>query len=451
MIRFMYAFLSALRDALRVQVFACLATGAAWATAAEPTELEEATDAGPTEESEAAPEAILPLDDLRTFVEVFDRIRSAYVEEIDDRTLLENAIRGMLESLDPHSAYLTRQDYADLQEATTGAFGGVGIEVGFDDGLVKVIAPIDGTPAQRAGIRAGDVIIRLDDVSVKEMGLMDAVESMRGEPGTTVKLTVMRPGEDESLDFEIVRDVIEVASVTSRMLEPGFGYLRIAQFQDRTGKDVLDVLDTLEEEAGGRLDGLVLDLRNNPGGVLQSSVTVADAFLESGRIVYTEGRLDGAELVYNATARDRTGGAPLVVLVNEGSASASEIVAGALQDQRRAVIMGKPTFGKGSVQTVLPLADDRAIKLTTALYFTPSGRSIQAQGIIPDITVDRGSIRTEDARETTREADLPGHLDARSTGGQAPASALASDDYQLAEALNLLKGLHLLGMRDDGP
>jgi carboxyl-terminal processing protease len=317
---------------------------------------------------------------------------------------------------------------------------------------VKVIAPIDGTPAQRAGIRAGDVIIRLDDVSVKEMGLMDAVESMRGEPGTTVKLTVMRPGEDESLDFEIVRDVIEVASVTSRMLEPGFAYLRIAQFQDRTGKDVLDALDALEEEAGGRLDGLVLDLRNNPGGVLQSSVTVADAFLESGRIVYTEGRLDGAELVYNATARDRTGGAPLVVLVNEGSASASEIVAGALQDQRRAVIMGTPTFGKGSVQTVLPLADDRAIKLTTALYFTPSGRSIQAQGIIPDITVDRGSIRTADARETTREADLPGHLDARSTGAdQAPASALASDDYQLAEALNLLKGLHLLGMRDDDP
>ncbi len=453
MIRLMYAFLSALRAVLRVPAFACLATAAACAIAAEPpTELEEATDAGIAEEDAAAPDAILPLDDLRTFVEVFDRIRSAYVEEIDDRTLLENAIRGMLESLDPHSAYLTRQDFADLQEATSGAFGGVGIEVGFDDGLVKVIAPIDGTPAQRAGIRAGDVIIRLDDVSVKEMGLMDAVESMRGEPGTTVRLTVMRPGEDESLDFEIVRDVIEVASVTSRMLEPGFAYLRIAQFQDRTGKDVLDALDALEEEAGGRLDGLVLDLRNNPGGVLQSSVTVADAFLESGRIVYTEGRLDGAELVYNATARDRTGGAPLVVLVNEGSASASEIVAGALQDQRRAVIMGTPTFGKGSVQTVLPLADDRAIKLTTALYFTPSGRSIQAQGIIPDITVARGSIRTEDARETTREADLPGHLDARSTeAGQAPASALASDDYQLAEALNLLKGLHLLGMRDDGP
>ncbi|MEE4362079.1 MAG: S41 family peptidase [Pseudomonadales bacterium] len=411
------------------------------------------SSAGSAAETTPAPvaEGVLPLDDLRTFVEVFDRIRSAYVEEIDDRTLLESAIRGMLEHLDPHSAYLVRDAYLDLQEATSGEFGGVGIEVGFEDGLVKVITPIDGTPAERAGILAGDVIIRLDDASVKELGMMGAIEAMRGEPGTAVKLTVMRVGVEAPLDFEIERAVIEVASVNHRMMEPGYGYLRIAQFQDRTGRDVLEALDALRSEAGGTLNGLVLDLRNNPGGVLQSSVTVADAFLRSGRIVYTEGRLDGAQVSYNATAEDRIDGTPMVVLVNEGSASASEIVAGALQDHRRAVIMGTQSFGKGSVQTVLPLADDRAIKLTTALYFTPNGRSIQAQGIIPDITVDRGQISADTAeRDTTRESDLPRHLGARNARpGDAPASALSSDDYQLAEALNLLKGLHLLGMRDD--
>ena len=284
---------------------------------------------------------------------------------------------------------------------------------------------------------------------------------MRGEPGTDVRVTVQRAEVDEPIDFDLVRAVIEVASVTGEMLEPGFGYIRISQFQNRTGSDLEDALAALQIEHGGSLDGIVLDLRNNPGGVLQASVQVADAFLRDGRIVYTEGRLAGAETSYNATSDDLSGDAPLVVLVNEGSASAAEIVAGALQDHRRAVIMGTPSFGKGSVQTVLPLSDDRAIKLTTALYFTPNGRSIQAQGIVPDITVERARIETVERRERVREADLPGRLDAPEEDGADGAavteaelsssrSALQSDDYQVAEALNLLKGLHLLSMRSDG-
>lgn len=392
---------------------------------------------------------LLPIDDLRAFVEVFDRIRSSYVEEIDDRTLLENAIRGMLDALDPHSSYLAHDDFSDLQEATSGSFGGVGIEVGFEDGRILVITPIDGTPADRAGVLAGDVIIELDETPVADMSLAEAIDSMRGKPGTGVRMTVRRDGTSEPIEFELVRDLIEVASVRQRILEPGFGYLRVSQFQERTGRDLVAALEALQDEAGGHLDGIVLDLRNNPGGVLQASVQVADAFLARGRIVYTEGRLAGAEVSYNANGIDQSNGAPLVVLINEGSASAAEIVAGALQDHRRAVVMGTPSFGKGSVQTVLPLAGDRGIKLTTALYFTPGGRSIQAQGIIPDITVERGTVIASEGSRRRREADLRGHLGNGGSGEDkpAPASALASDDYQLAEALNLLKGLHLLSLR----
>ncbi len=407
----------------------------------------------PREVPLAEPAELLPLDDLRAFVEVIDRIRSAYVEDVDDRTLFESAIRGMLDDLDPHSAYLAGREYSDLQEATSGSFGGVGLEVSIEDGEVRVISPLDDTPAQRAGVLAGDVILEIDGETVGGPTLLPTIEAMRGEPGTPVMLRVRRAELDDPLDFELVRDVIEVASVSERLLEPGFGYIRISQFQSRTGRDVEDALGRLLEENGGRLDGIVLDLRNNPGGVLQASVQVADAFLSEGRIVYTEGRLAGAETSYNATAEDLSDGAPLVVLVNEGSASAAEIVAGALQDHHRAVIMGTPSFGKGSVQTVLPLSDDRAIKLTTALYFTPNGRSIQAQGIVPDITVERGRVRASELRERTREADLPGHLDAPEAAGPATTggpSALQSEDYQVAEALNLLKGLHLLSMRTGG-
>jgi carboxyl-terminal processing protease len=407
------------------------------------------------------PEGVLPLEDLRAFAEVLDRIRSSYVEEIGDRTLLESAIRGMLSDLDPHSAYLVDDAYDALQEATTGSFGGIGIEVSTEDGRIRVVTPIDDTPAQRAGLRAGDVIVRLDDEPVDDMTLSEAIDLMRGEPGTGIRLTVDRPDADEPIEFELERAVIEVASVNQRMLEPGFGYVRISQFQERTGADLLTALETLREENGAALDGLVLDLRNNPGGVLQASVRVADAFLTDGRIVYTEGRLDGAENSWNATAEDPSGGVPLVVLVNEGSASAAEIVAGALQDHHRAVIMGMPSFGKGSVQTVLPLSDERAIKLTTALYFTPAGHSIQARGIVPDITVERARVQAAETRRSFREADLPGHLangngnGEQSDNGDAkratPASALTSDDYQLAEALNLLKGLKLLSRRTPAP
>lgn len=409
-----------------------------------------------TQDQDSAPEAsaedplatVLPLEDLRAFVEVVDRIRSAYVEEIDDTTLFENAIRGMLDALDPHSSYLAGEDYDELREATSGSFGGVGIEIGFEDGRLRVISPIDDTPAKRAGVRAGDVIIELDTRPVDGMSLTDTIDAMRGEPGTPVSLKITRDGTEQPIEFDLVRDVIEVASVRHRVLEPGYGYIRIAQFQDRTGGDLEDAIDALLAEADGRLDGVVLDLRNNPGGVLQASVQVADAFLTEGRIVYTEGRMSGAELSYNASANDRTDGAPIVVLVNEGTASAAEIVAGALQDHRRALILGTPSFGKGSVQTVLPLSDARAIKLTTALYYTPNGRSIQAQGIIPDITTEAGTVQTRERRRY-RESDLPGHLEnsLEDAAEDAPESALASDDYQLAEALNLLKGLHLLSMR----
>jgi carboxyl-terminal processing protease len=452
---------SAVRPALLLAGILCLPTvalagpGAASDTSASPPPVDEAQAPSAAEDAAPAKEdvsALLPLEDLRAFVEVVDRIRSSYVEDIDDATLFEHAIRGMLGALDPHSAYLAGQDYDELREATSGSFGGVGIEIGFDDGRLRVISPIDDTPAQRAGVRAGDVIVELDTRPVEGMSLAETIDAMRGEPGTPVSMTVTRSGEEEPIEFELVRDVIEVASVRHRELEPGFGYIRIAQFQERTGGDLENAVRSLAESADGPLKGIVLDLRNNPGGVLQASVQVADAFLSEGRIVYTEGRLSGAEVSYSAGPDDLAGGAPVVVLVNEGTASAAEIVAGALQDHRRAVILGTPSFGKGSVQTVMPLSDERAIKLTTALYYTPNGRSIQAQGIVPDITAEAGSVRTSERRRR-RESDLRGHLenaDGEAPAEDAPTSALASDDYQLAEALNLLKGLHLLSMRAPG-
>ncbi|MEE8043036.1 MAG: S41 family peptidase [Pseudomonadales bacterium] len=395
-----------------------------------------------------AAEERLPLEQLRAFTEVLDRIRSSYVEPVSDATLLENAIRGMLDGLDPHSAYLDEEAFRDLQEATSGEFGGVGIEVAIEDGLVRVISPIDDTPAERAGIRSGDVIVSLNDKPVTGMGLIDAVDSMRGEPGTDIKITVRRAGVEEPIDFDLVRDVIGVTSVRSRMLETGFGYLRISQFQTGTGKDVAKAVTALEAEAGGELKGLIMDLRNNPGGVLRSSVEVADTFLKKGVIVYTEGRLPNSELRFNATGHDMIEGAPIVVLVNGGTASASEIVAGALQDHNRAVIMGTESFGKGSVQTVLPLTNERAIKLTTALYYTPNGRSIQLTGITPDISVERATIRREAPADRVRESDLPGHL-GNATRADARSDRFWSDDLQLLEALNLLKGIHVLGLREE--
>ena len=402
-------------------------------------------------------EGTLPLEDLRTFTEVFARIKNDYVEPVEDKALLENAIRGMLTGLDPHSSYLVPDDYQELQAGTSGEFGGLGIEVGMEDGFVKVIAPIDDTPAQRAGVEAGDLVIRLDDTPVKGMSLSDAVKVMRGAPGTDIVLTIVREGLDRPIRITITRDVIRVTSVRSRALEPGYGYVRISQFQLRTGESLREAVGELREGAGDEdLKGLVLDLRNNPGGVLNAAVSVSDAFLNEGTIVYTEGRMDDAKLTFSAKGSDILDGIPLVVLVNAGSASASEIVAGALQDHRRAVIMGEKTFGKGSVQTILPLGNGSALKLTTARYYTPSGISIQARGIVPDITLDRVRVSQLDVGQGVKEADLARHLEsdgdeedfeAAKRAQQDEDVPLAQRDFALFEALNLLKGLHILGER----
>ena len=329
----------------------------------------------------------LPLDELRTFADVYNQIRAGYVEDIDDSTLLEYAIQGMLMGLDPHSVYLTKDAFEGLQEVTSGEFSGLGLEVGMEDGYVKIIAPIDGSPAARAGLQSGDVILKLGSAPVKGMSLNEAIDKMRGPVGSEIQLTVGRPGESQPFEVTLTRDVIKVASVRQRWLEPGYGYIRIAQFQSATGKDVTGALNKLMKEQP--LKGLVLDLRNNPGGVLRSSVDVASLFMDGGRVVYTEGRLPNSDMEFEAEPDDATAGTPLVVLINSGSASASEIVAGALQDHGRAVIMGTRSFGKGSVQTVLPISESRAVKLTTALYFTPKGRSIQAEGIEPEIEGER--------------------------------------------------------------
>ena len=412
-----------------------------------------ATREGPTE--------ALPLEDLRTFTDIFTRIKANYVEEIDDKELLEHAIRGMLSGLDPHSSYLSPDQFNELRIGTSGEFGGLGIEVGMEDGFVRVVAPIDDTPAQRAGMQSGDLIIRLDEQPVKGMTLSDAVKVMRGKPGTDIVLTVVREGEDKPLKVTITRAVIQVSSVKQRMLDDGFGYLRISHFQTKTTQYLLDGVDELREENGGQLRGLVLDLRNNPGGVLSAAVGVSDAFVEDGLIVYTDGREADSRLSYNASPGDVLDGAPIVVLVNGGAASASEIVAGALQDHQRAVIMGNKTFGKGSVQTIQDLPNGGAVKLTTARYFTPEGRSIQAEGIAPDIEIGRFKVSREDGSEDDieplTEANLSGHLDNPNdeeaideidadadAQRQGELDKLADDDYPLYQALSLLRGLTIL-------
>jgi carboxyl-terminal processing protease len=400
-----------------------------------------------------APAKGLPLDELRVFAEVFGRIKQDYVEPVDDRKLLRDAIRGMLSGLDPHSAYLDEDEFEDLRVGTSGEFGGLGIEVGMEDGFVKVIAPIDDTPAQRAGIKSGDLIIRIDDRAVKGLTLNEAVKLMRGKPGTQVVIQVVRKGREAPFKLTLKRAVIKTASVKSRLLEPGYAYIRLSQFQAHTGDELKKHLAKLRKKAGGKpLKGLVLDLRNNPGGVLQAAVAVADAFITEGTIVYTEGRIEDSQLRFKAQPDDLLAGAPMVVLVNGGSASASEIVAGALQDHHRAVIMGQRTFGKGSVQTIVPVNEKTAIKLTTARYFTPAGRSIQAEGIAPDIVLDNLVVSEGGKDETLlRESQLAHHLD-NPNGDKDPGNGktgsggkpLAEKDYALGEALNLLKGLAFL-------
>ena len=395
----------------------------------------------------------LPLAELRTFADVYNQIRIGYVEEIDDSTLLEYAIQGMLMGLDPHSTYLTKDAFENLQTSTSGEFSGLGLEVGMEDGYVKIIAPIDGSPALEAGLQSGDVILKLDSKPVKGMSLNEAIEIMRGPKGSSIELTIGRPGESQPFEVTLIRDTIKVASVRNRWLEPGYGYIRIAQFQSRTGEDVSKALTKLM--ADENLKGLVLDLRNNPGGVLRASVDVAGLFMDGGTVVYTEGRLANSDVNYAATASDASEGTHLVVLINGGSASASEIVAGALQDHSRAIIMGTDSFGKGSVQTVLPLSESRAVKLTTALYFTPNGRSIQAEGIVPDVRVERAKVTAYDNSRRISEADLSRRLDnanggksTKDSASKSNADGLLSTDNQLYEALTLLKGLNVLGLRD---
>lgn len=329
----------------------------------------------------------LPLSELRAFTEVMEHIKNAYVKEVDDKTLLENAIRGMLGDLDPHSTYLDTSDYKALEENTTGEFGGLGVEVNLDKGLIKIISPLDGSPAAKAGIEAGDLIYEINGKPVKGQPISESVAQLKGKPGTKVKLSVYRGTGQKSLNFTVTREIVHVQSVRSKTLSPGIGYVRLVQFQEHTGADFKKALAHLKaEQPNQQFKGLVLDLRNNPGGLLESAVEITDALIDDGMIVYTKGRIEGGDLEYTATPGNLINSAPIVVLINGGSASASEIVAGALQDHQRAIIMGQQSFGKGSVQTVLPLNVDskRGLKLTTALYYTPNDRTINGTGITPD-------------------------------------------------------------------
>ncbi len=427
--------------------------GAPLARAAEPARLAATTTtaAAPAAAATDPAKAPLPLDELRTFAEVMDRIKAAYVEPVDDKTLLENAIKGMLSNLDPHSAYLGPEDFQELQESTSGEFGGLGIEVGAEDGFIKVVSPIDDTPATKAGIEAGDLIVKINGQPTRGQSMTEAVDKMRGKIGEKITLTLVRNG-GTPFDVTLARAIIQVKSVKAQMLENGYGYIRITQFQVKTGEEVSKALAKLRKDNGKKLDGLVLDLRNNPGGVLQAAVEVVDHFISSGLIVYTKGRIANSELRFSATGHDESDGVPLVVLINGGSASASEIVAGALQDHKRGVLMGTDSFGKGSVQTVLPLNNDRALKITTALYYTPNGRSIQAQGIVPDVEVRQGKLTSDQPdSENFKEADLQGHLGNGNGGKDRPSSSQSpigkakarpqDGDFQLSQALSLLKGL----------
>lgn len=403
--------------------------------------------AAPPALAQSSPVDELPLEDIQTFAEVFERIKRAYVEEVDDSTLLRNAMRGMLSELDPHSAYLDRSEFQSLRESTEGEFGGIGIEVGLEEGRLTIITPIDDTPASRAGLQARDVILEIDGNPTERLSLQESVTLMRGEPGSQIRLNILRSGQEAPLDVTLTREIIRTESVRSEMLEPGYGYLRVSQFQSRSGEQVNNAIRRMERD--GPLQGLVLDLRNNPGGVLQAAVAVADAFLQSGLVVYTEGRLPDTQMRFSASRETAAPDVPLVVLINGGSASAAEIVAGALQDQRRGVIMGTESFGKGSVQQVMPLGNGEGLKLTTALYYTPNGRSIQAMGIEPDVRVVRGRLEVTESSSQLREADLEGHLRSRSEprAMTQEMSERLREDYQLGEALNLLKALNVLERR----
>jgi carboxyl-terminal processing protease len=401
------------------------------------------------------------LEEVQRFSNAISEIKKYYVKPVDDKELFDNAIRGMVGNLDPHSNYLDEEEFKELQTSTSGEFGGLGIEVTMEDGIVKVITPLVDTPAFKAGIKSGDYIIKLGKESVQGLTLKDAVNLMRGKSGSTIQLTILRKGTNKPLVFDLVREVIKIKSVQAKLLNHNYGYIRLTQFQSATGKDMLQAIDQLKQQANGKLKGLILDLSNNPGGLLDSAIQVSDAFLgtdKSGKpemIVYTEGRLPGSKFTALATAGDVLDNAPVVVLINNGSASAAEIVAGALKDNKRALILGTKSFGKGSVQTVLPLDGKTGIKLTTALYYTPSGTSIQAKGIAPDIVVEEISVPKTAGKKTDltgfSEADLNGHLiNNKNNNAENPSAQneqqnndLLHQDYQLYAALTVLEGMAL--------
>jgi carboxyl-terminal processing protease len=388
----------------------------------------------------------LPLEELQMFADVFNQIRQGYVESVPDSELFEMAVQGMLSGLDPHSVFLEEKAYDSLQENTQGEFSGLGIEIGQERGYITIIAPIDGSPAEAAGLEAGDVILKIDGESIRDLPVDRSVDLMRGPTGSEVLLTIGRRGTQDPFDVTVIRDIIKVPSVRSRELMKGYLWLRAAQFQKDTGNEAIAVLQ--EALAESDLKGVVLDLRNNPGGVLGASVDMAGALLDGGLVVYTKGRHPQAAERFEASSGDILDDLPIVVLINGGSASASEIVAGALQDRRRAVIMGTRSFGKGSVQTILPVTETRAVKLTTALYYTPNGRSIQAEGIVPDIVVERAEVKSVESARRTKESDLQGSLsggDPVDTEAESESlTELRNSDNQLYEALTLLRGINLL-------
>ncbi|MBW2305589.1 MAG: S41 family peptidase [Deltaproteobacteria bacterium] len=386
---------------------------------------------------------------LKIFTHVLDVVQENYVEEVEPKTLLYGAIKGMLETLDPHSTFMPPEIYKELQVETRGSFGGLGIEITIRDGVLTVISPIEDTPAARAGVKSGDQIMKIDGESTKNMSLMDSVKKMRGPKGAKITISIRRKGVPELLDFTITRDIIQIKSVRFRMLDKGIGYIRLTSFQEKTAADLRNAMDELIRQAEGKMGGLILDVRNNPGGLLDQAVEVADAFIESGLVVYTDGRIPSQKMKFKATKKNTYTGFPLVVIVNNGSASASEIVAGALQDHHRAVILGTKTFGKGSVQTIIPLEDGSGLRLTTSRYFTPNGKSIQAVGIKPDIVVEQIERQEESAVPSktphlVRERDLERHLEPQESEPEVPKDMEKEQkpeiqDAQLERALEMLK------------
>lgn len=411
--------------------------------------------------ADRAGEERIPLEDVQRFSNAITQIKHYYVKPTKNKKIFDQAIQGMLQGLDPHSSYLDEDAYKALQSSTHGEFGGLGIEVTMEKGLIKVISPLDDTPAAKAGVKPGDYIVRIDNSPIIGITLKEAVKKMRGKPGESISIVILRKGEKKPIKLSIVRENIQVKSVKSKLIENKFAYIRVSQFQSSSAKNMVEAVNNLKKEAGGKLSGLILDLRNNPGGLLDSAIEISDAFIDNNKkgkdeiIVYTKGRSPGSKFVATASPGDLINGAPIVVLINGGSASGSEIVAGALKDNKRGLLLGTKTFGKGSVQTVLPLDDKTGIKLTTAFYYTPSGTSIQAKGISPDIIVENISIPKKDDDDIPKitglsEADLKGHLITKLDKKGKPIkkvqkkkSDLIHKDYQLHEALNILKGISI--------